>query len=390
MRTKPLLLIALITLATLAKAEIGDTFTFNGLNYNVLSESPKTCEVGDNTTFAEEALIIPNEANGYQVVAISENAFKQCGNLKTVEIPANVTTIDVYSFYQCNALTMFTVDVSNTAYSHLGGVLFDKNQTKLVQYPAARTETNYTIPEGVTTIGRFAFSDCSILKSITTPESVTTFDGAAFYGSTSLANINIPQSVTSIGEGAFAFSGIEAIAIPSSITTLEKMTFSLCPSLKTVFIPSSVTSIGSMCFFACNGMETFSVNIATPLPLEVDAFLAVDLSTVALEIPIGSTDAYMAAPIWKDFKKPFAEVDFSTSLPQTLQEQGIRVWGGKGVLNIETLHPISIKNIQVYNMAGQLIHTVNIQNAVSARQIPLPEGIYLVSVENGAEKVVVR
>ena len=81
-------------------------------------------------------------------------------------------------------------------------VLFNKNKTTLIAYRAK--ETNYTIPNSVTTIGEGAFSHCDSLTSINIPNSVTTIGDSAFWGCDSLTNINIPNSVTTIRRGAFS------------------------------------------------------------------------------------------------------------------------------------------------------------------------------------------
>ena len=80
-------------------------------------------------------------------------------------------------------------------------VLFNKDKTTLIAYIAE--ETNYTIPNSVTTIGDSAFAFCDSLTSINIPNSVTTIGDSAFVWCDSLTNINIPNSVTTIEDGAF-------------------------------------------------------------------------------------------------------------------------------------------------------------------------------------------
>ena len=96
-----------------------------------------------------------------------------------------------------------------------------------VVIPEEVTYGNKTLK--VTSIGVFAFSNCSGLISITIPNSVTTIGGGAFQGCSGLISITIPNSVTSIGGGAFY----------------------LCYSLTSITIPNSVTSIGSWAFQGC-------------------------------------------------------------------------------------------------------------------------------------------
>ena len=81
------------------------------------------------------------------------------------------------------------MEALNSVYSSVDGVLFNKSQTTLIQYPGAKPEA-YTIPNSVTSIGDYAFSGCTSLTSVTIPNSVTSIGDSAFYGCTSLSAIN--------------------------------------------------------------------------------------------------------------------------------------------------------------------------------------------------------
>ena len=94
-------------------------------------------------------------------------------------------------------------------------------------YPAVPTSTSgtLTIPStingySVTSIGRYAFSDCSELTSVTIPDSVTSIGSSAFYNCSGLTSVTIPNSVTSIGGEAFSgCSGLTSVTIPDSVTS---------------------------------------------------------------------------------------------------------------------------------------------------------------------------
>ena len=88
-------------------------------------------------------------------------------------------------------------------YAVVNGGLFNKKKTLLHKYPAGKTGDNYTIPDSVTAIRNFAFSNCESLASITIPDSVTSIGDYAFYRCESLASITIPNGVTSVGGVAF-------------------------------------------------------------------------------------------------------------------------------------------------------------------------------------------
>ncbi len=137
------------------------------------------------------------------VTSISDYAFANT-SLASVTIPAAVTNLGHYVFVN-DSLTAITVDPQNSYYSSLDGVLFNKSQTALIQYPADATNRSYSIPNTVADIESNAFDLCENLESITLPSSLPSIAAFTFYDCSSLANITIPASVTSIGE--YAFSG---------------------------------------------------------------------------------------------------------------------------------------------------------------------------------------
>ncbi len=162
------------------------------------------------------------------------------------------------------------------------GIKFNKEMTVLIDYPCFKKETNYTIPDSVTSIRNSAFSGCINLTSITLPDSVTSIGDSAFSGCINLTSITIPDSVTSIGDYAFELSGLTGITIsdnvtiletgtfrscesltnitiPDSVTTIEKWVFDNCTSLTNVTIPDSVTSIDSVAFNACSSLKSIKI-----------------------------------------------------------------------------------------------------------------------------------
>jgi len=108
-------------------------------------------------------------------------------------------------------LSAITVDAGNANYIDVDGVLFNKDKTTLVQYPAGHYETVYTIPGSVTSIGYYAFYECTKLTSVTIPSGVTSIGWDAFYKCSWLTSITIPSSVTSIGWSAFAYCSLTSV-----------------------------------------------------------------------------------------------------------------------------------------------------------------------------------
>ena len=119
---------------------------------------------------------------------------------------------------------------------------------------------NIIIADGVTSIGDWAFYDCSSLTSIEIPDSVTSIGDGAFCSCSSLTSITIPDSVTSIGSSAFAeCSSLESIEIPDSVTSIGDWAFNDCDSLTSIEIPDSVTFIGNCAFYHCTSLESIEI-----------------------------------------------------------------------------------------------------------------------------------
>ena len=138
------------------------------------------------------------------VVNIGEGAFFGCYALKEVKIPRGVANLDGSAFRRCVSLEAITVENGNPAYRSVDGVLFDRDGTLLILYPAGKTDESYRIPDGVRTIGFRAF-DHSRVREIVIPEGVTGMEMYAFEACEDLAAASIPTSITEIPYGAFIF-----------------------------------------------------------------------------------------------------------------------------------------------------------------------------------------
>ena len=189
------------------------------------------------------------------VTSIGYGAFQRCSSLTSIKIPSSVIKIDYNSFGNCTSLTAINVDPKNTEYSSVAGVLFNKDKSELLAYPAGKG-TSYLIPSTVTNIGVLAFSGCSSLTSITIPDSVTSIGCDAFYGCKGLTSITIPNSVTSIGIDAFSgCSSLTSIIIPIGVTNIDNYAFYGCKGLTSIAIPDSVTSIYGSAFEDCSSLK---------------------------------------------------------------------------------------------------------------------------------------
>jgi hypothetical protein len=190
------------------------------------------------------------------VSSLGPGAFFECWGLTNVTIPGSVTNIGDSAFTDCIRLKAITVDAQNSFYSSLNGVLFDKSQSTLIEYPGG-LGGSYTIPDSVTSIGEGAFTFCSGLTGITIPGSVTNIGANAFADTYGLTSVTIRAGITSIGADAFSgCSDLTSITIPGSVTSIGYGAFYDCPSLTSITIPGSVTNIGEYAFRYCTSLSS--------------------------------------------------------------------------------------------------------------------------------------
>ncbi len=220
-------------------------------------------------------------------------AFQQCPSLEQITIPASVTsigsttpedsfvTMEIFGhmfgedklgqsyesiFLGCTALKEIIVEESNPSYCSVDGVLFTKDMTELLSYPAAKEGTSYTIPDTVTEIHAGAFADCVHLEEIILPEHLTEIRDMTFYGCKALQKIEIPDTVTQIGiEAFYSCKSLEKIEVSpdnENYTSLDGVLYNKdCtellwyPAVKsdvTHFrIPETVTTVSRCTFQNC-------------------------------------------------------------------------------------------------------------------------------------------
>ena len=283
------------------------------------------------------------------VTAIGTYSFQNCSGLTAVTIPASVTSIGAYAFSSCAGLRAVTVQwaaplsIAATVFNGCATnyIVLAAPQSSIATYQAAAVwsgfyfqgvslppsgtcgaslawaydmagtltisgsgaMTDFTtdarppwydmrakiqtaiMPAGMTTVGNYAFQNCSSLTSANIPNSLTTIGTYAFSGCSSLASITIPELITSMGSYAFqnctglltvifnakncasmssnTFQGctnLTTVNIGDEVTAIPANAFSGCTILKSVTIGNSVTSIGSSAFSGCSGLKSITIS----------------------------------------------------------------------------------------------------------------------------------
>lgn len=236
------------------------------------------------------------------VTRIEYGSFTNCSNLTYVYLPHNLISIGIDAFYGCS-LHDVTIPENVTS---IGDGAFSSNQylssfygnfasqdrcclivndtlKAFAPYESGLQEwrTEYTIPNGIATIGAHVFHSCYNLTTIEIPSSVTSIRNDAFLGCFNLANVTIPNGVTSIGDRAFSW----------------------CEEITTITIPENVTELGDYVFNDCKKLESVYCKPTTP-PFQMyentdeAGLFSQNAEGRKIYVPNESVDAYKSAQGW--------------------------------------------------------------------------------------------
>jgi len=169
---------------------------------------------------------------------ICPNAFKLTA-VSSLNIPASVVAIGEDAFYNCNELTVITVDSDNAVFSSESGILYDKAQTEIILVPA-KLSGDVVIPDSVTVLAKNAFKNRTEITSVVIGNGIKILSDYAFSGC----------------------SGITSFTIGSGVTTIKDSALENLKGLKSIYIPSNVTQIDGWAFYGWTAEQTVNCQIA--------------------------------------------------------------------------------------------------------------------------------
>ena len=162
---------------------------------------------------------------------------------------------------------------------------------------------DWSIPASVTQIEDYTFYNCPSITSVTLPKTITTIGKSAFKNCTSITSMDIPNKVTRIGNNAFEKCPLATITIPNNVTTIGSYAFNSCDKLSSVILGESVDSIGGNAFYGCR--KLYDIYCYAPEPPYAVASgwnPTFENTNVNLYVPCDNLKAFQMDPVFGLFK----------------------------------------------------------------------------------------
>jgi len=224
--------------------------------------------IGEKAFYSCSSLSSINIANS--VTNIGNEAFESCTSLTSITIPKSVINIGEKTFSNCTKLVAINVASGNANFSSDQGILYNHNKTAIIQYPAGKTDSTFSIPDSVTVVMYYAFLGCSNLTIINIPKSIISIETGAFSSCNKLTEINVASDNTQFSsEQGLLYNHNKTVLIryptekkeinfniPNSVTSIGNSAFKDCYSLESVTVPNSVKSIGYTAFDGCTSLTS--------------------------------------------------------------------------------------------------------------------------------------
>lgn len=261
--------------------EVGDRPAITGVSrigdlyYDLHEDMTATLVKHDINKNLSESLTIPATVSfdnygftyTYTVNKMEDEAFKDCANLTSVEVPATIDEIPASAFSGCAGLT------------------------------------KVTFPSSLSKIGGAAFNNCSALKNLALPGSLKEIGASAFSGCKSLTYVSVPAGVEVLPYSCFLeCSQLSTILLPEGLKEIGAHAFNLCTALTTITLPESLTKLGDYALTAGENLTSIrSLNETPPTATDATFGSVASSGKCIVYVPVGSKEAYQKATGWKDF-----------------------------------------------------------------------------------------
>lgn len=233
--------------------------------YTIKEDAPQN-SCGENLTWTltDGELVIEGTGVMYDYEAGTAPWYSYKDEIVKLTIKSGVTSVGHYAFNECSKIA------------------------------------DVVIPNGVTTLGTHAFGYCDGLTVVSLPPSVKTIGWSAFYTCQNLKTVNLSEGVTRIGEYSFAdCRKLSVFNIPEGVTEIGQWAFRNC-SFTSLILPSTLTTIQSCAFYDCNKLTSLTCLATTPPGLWGEAFATMNLS-MPIYVPSTSVADYQSQDPWNTF-----------------------------------------------------------------------------------------
>ena len=260
------------------------------------------------------------------VTNITPYAFYGSG-LTSASIHKDVTSIGEDAFGKCTSLTSITVHEDNTSYSSSDGILYNKDGSTLICYPAGKTGTSHTVGASVTGIATHAFAYNPFLNTVSIPTATTSIETGAFNGCTGLTTITVAGDNTNYSSSdgiLYNKAGTTLIcypagkiatsfSVPNTVTNIGDYAFFMQPHLTSVTIPSTVTSIGNSAFQNCSALSLVYALRTEGVPTGGTSMFDGNANPRKIMVKDGLGTAYKGATYWSNYENQIYEMNLANA-----------------------------------------------------------------------------
>ena len=213
--------------------------------------------IGGSKKYKITNLKIIGEINGTDLNMIREMAGR---NSKGDSTYGKLSVLDLSEAKIVEGGDCYYYDYSNHSYYTSDECYTSNDVIGRYAFSGCSGLTSLTLPAGITEIGEYAFWGCDGLTSLTLPAGITGISYGAFRGCSGLTSLTLPAGITEIGSGAFRdCRGLTSLTLPAGITEISDGAFENCSGLTSLTLPAGITEIGFEAFYGCSGLTSLTL-----------------------------------------------------------------------------------------------------------------------------------